>query len=413
MNTKQKHLLSLATLVLIAGVLPTAAQEFTPNYDESQIPEYMLPDPLAGIENADQWPPRREEILEQFATEMFGKVPEGAPNEITVKDSGTRKEVLGGKATMWQPVLRLAGRDLRLLVFLPAESEQSVPAFLLYNFNGNHTVFDDPDITVTDHWVRNKSENRADEADRGSSASAFSVERIIDAGFALVTLYYGDVDPDFDDGFENGVHAAMDSKPAADEWGSIATWAWGLSRVLDYLEMVPEIDANRVAVMGHSRLGKTALWAGANDPRFALVISNNSGCGGAALSRRRYGETVARINTSFPHWFCDNFERYNDNEDALPFDQHMLLALIAPRPLYVASAVEDQWADPRGEFLSAMHASPVYELLGTEGLPAEEMPAVDMPVHGRIGYHVRSGGHAVTDYDWQQYITFARQHLTQ
>lgn len=401
----------LACVAVLATDRLLVAQDFTPNYDESKVPEYTLPDPLAGVQAAGDWPQRREEILELFASEMFGKVPEEAPSEIEVKDPGMRKRVLDGKATMWQPVLTLAGRDLRLLVFLPTQSERSAPAFLLYNFNGNHTVFDDPDIVVTDHWVRNKPDNRATAEDRGSSADAFSVERIIDAGFALVTLYYGDVDPDFDDGFENGVHAALDRKPAADEWGSIATWAWGLSRVLDYLETVPEVDAERVAVMGHSRLGKTALWAGANDPRFALVISNNSGCGGAALSRRRFGETVARINTSFPHWFCDNFLRYNDNEDALPFDQHMLLALIAPRPLYVASAVEDQWADPRGEFLSAKHASPVYELLGTEGLPANEMPAVDMPVHGQIGYHVRSGGHAVTDFDWQQYIAFAKEHL--
>ena len=235
------------------------------------------------------------------------------------------------------------------------------------------------------------------------------------SGWGYATVGYGDIQPDRANTWNQGVIgltlAPGQQQPGPGEWGTIGAWAWGLSRITDYLANSGDIDLKRLALHGHSRLGKAALWAGAQDQRFGIVISNNSGEGGAALARRWFGETTKRINTSFPHWFNGAFKQYNDNEAKMPVDQHELLALIAPRPLYVASATEDQWADPKGEFLSAYHAGEVYALFGKKGVGVGEQPGPEKPVGNHVAYHLRTGKHDITDYDWDRYLDFADRHF--
>lgn len=419
----------LAALFLMASMLPLAADAADDTIsDEAKIPPYTLPDPLVAedgtkITTPEQWrTKRRPEILHLFEEHVFGRSP-GKHPDMKFTQTSKKADALGGKATRKEVTVLFNGKEdgpkMSILLYVPNKRTAPAPVFVGLNFNGNAACTDEPDVALTQSWVPNKKElgtdnNRQTDKWRASEKSRWAIEMAVDRGYAVATIYCGDIDPDYHDGFKNGVHPLFykpgQTEPAPNEWGTIAAWAWGLSRAVDYFETDKDLDAKHVAVIGHSRLGKTSLWAGATDERFGIVISNNSGCGGAALSKRIFGETVGRINKSFPHWFCGNHKKYSDNEAAMPVDHHELIALCAPRPCYVASATEDLWADPKGEFLAALGADPVYKLLGTDGLPAKEMPKADQPVMGTLGYHLRTGKHDVTDYDWQQYLSFADKH---
>jgi hypothetical protein len=414
--------------VVVAGAAEPAVAQPTPaNYDEAKVPAYTLPDPLrftdgGGVRDARDWrEKRRAEVLRLFETHVYGRSPAAhtAMRHVVVE---TDPRALGGLATRRQVRVLLDGTDagpaFEILLYVPNAATRPVPAFLGLNFHGNHAIHPDPGIRLSPAWMSEGPgivDHRATDPTRGTDAASWPVERILDRGYALATLCYGDLEPDHPGGWKDGVRSRIGPGATGpfgpDDWGAIGAWAFGLSRALDVLAKDADVDGRRVALIGHSRLGKAALWAGAQDERFAMVVSNESGEGGAALARRRFGETTEAITRVFPHWFCPRYREYADREDALPVDQHLLLALVAPRPIYVASAAEDLWADPRGEFLAAKGAEPVYRLLGREGLGIAEMPVAERPVGRTIGYHLRRGKHALTAYDWEQYLDFADRHL--
>lgn len=394
--------------------LPSAAQKEV-NYDESKVPLYTLPDVLTCndgtlVTTKKQWEKkRRPELLETFFSQEYGYTPKGKVDvsyELLQED----KEALGGTATQQQVMITFHGNGKSIkalmLVFVPNQRKGRVPVFVAYNFRGNHSMRPTEDILYSPYFQR--MENRQDPVlVRNNQASRWPLEYIISRGYALVTMCYQDIFPDNKNGGPESITSLLpETDDPQSRWQALGAWAWGSSRIADWVVKQRWANKKELIIMGHSRQGKAALWAGAQDKRFRVVISNDSGCGGAALSKRCFGETVASITNVFPHWFCKNFNNYGGREDALPFDQHELLALVAPRYLYVASAEEDDWADQKGEFLSAYGASPVYELYGLKGIPSNQMPGLHQPIMNHVGYHIRAGKHDVTQYDWKCYMDF-------
>jgi len=380
------------------------------SFSQQNIPELLAAQNGNTITSSKQWEKiRRPEILSMVETEMYGVVPgELKIAEVILLEQDD--QALNGKAIRKQVKLIFRGNQkelsVELLLYLP-KGIKSYPIFLGYNFGGNHTILNDTAIHIAKEW------NGAARP-RGVETANWEAERLINAGCGVATMYYWDIAPDRED-FSIGIYPLLykdgQIKPANNEWGSLAAWAWGLSRALDYLKTDKQVDGSKVIVIGHSRLGKASLWAGARDQRFAAVISNNSGCGGASIYRDKAGETLLKMNNRFPRWTAVNFKKYTDNESLLPFDQHMVLAMVAPRPLYVASASEDAWADPKNEFKSAVYATQVYHLYGLKGIESDVFPALNTRVGEKVSYHIRNGKHDILAYDWDQYINFAKKHL--
>jgi hypothetical protein len=378
---------------LILGLMMST---ITLHGNKVEIPDALTAQDGAKITTAQEWrEKRRPEVLELFRREVYGRTPVSRPADLKF-DVVTTPDMMDGKATRKQITISYGGNGakgaINVTLFVPNDAPKPAPCFVLICNRGKENI--DPT--------------------REKKSPFWPAEEIIARGYATAAFWNGDVDPDKHDGFKDGVHGLFDdpNKPrAADAWGTIAAWAWGASRVMDYLETDTDIDKRRVAVVGHSRGGKTALWAGAEDQRFALVISNNSGSTGAAIARGKVGEHIKDINKNFPHWFNENYKKYDGREADLPLDQHMLCALIAPRLLYIASASEDTWADPEAEFKAGVAASPVYELFGSKGLPDGPLPKPETPLHdGAIGHHIRVGKHNLLEYDWAQYMNFADKH---
>lgn len=391
------------------------------NYDESKVPDYVLPDVLTcnngkKVTTAREWETlRRPEVMEYFQSLEYGRTPQDKIS-VTYETLSEKKDALNGKATSRQVKFIFSNGKKQveaiLLTYIPNNRKGKVPVIVGYNFKGNHSTTTDTTICYPPSFPLVKAPDHPDWR-RGCQASRWCYDKIIDRGYAVATMFYQDIYPDKVGLADHSVASLFPGYGTArpDEWRAIGVWAWGSSRIVDYLETQRWADLDKIAVMGHSRQGKAALWAGAQDSRFRVVISNDSGCGGAALSRREFGETVGSITSMFPHWFCPAFSRYGGKEAELPFDQHQLIALIAPRYAYVASAAEDLWADPKGEFLSVYHAGPAYELYGMSGLESDNMPGIHQPLMKDVGYHIRAGKHDVTDYDWLRFMDFCDIHF--
>jgi hypothetical protein len=407
---------------VLAVLLAASAFARATNYDEDQVGRYTLPDPFVCNDgtratNAETWfAKRRPEILESYRSEIFGRSPDAGTNvAFNIWEAATN--ALDGTATRKQVEINFSGTAdgpfAHLLLYTPA-GKASSPTFLCFNFSGNYTVNTDAAVAIFPNWNGKTGQPAMPKNPvRGSAAQNWEISQTLARGYGIAIICYNEIEPDLPNGtgFKYGVHKNF-PPPGPDGWGSIGAWAWGASRALDYLETDKDVDGKRVMIFGHSRLGKTALWCGAQDTRFAGVIANCSGEMGAALSRRNYGETVDDVAKHFPYWMARNFQKYAGHWNDLPVDSHFLVSLIAPRPLFLSTGSEDRWGDPHGEFLAARAATPVYELLGHTGISETNFPALDHAIQHDIAFNCHTGKHDVLPADWDNFLDFADAHFS-
>ncbi|MEZ6047437.1 MAG: acetylxylan esterase [Planctomycetaceae bacterium] len=377
----------------------------------------------SSVSTVKEWEARRRpELKELFQHYMYGYFP-AAPEEIHFKRHN-EFSLFDGKARGFEVEITYAIEQggttlppLNLLVILPTKSDGTVPLFLGMNFCGNHALLPNPEITLTKSWVYDGCggvDHQAVEASRGSQFNDWGIDTIIDRGYGFAAFHSADIDPDEND-FTNGIHPYFykegQTSPGPHEWGTIAAWAWGAHRAIDYLVTNTDIKKDQIAIIGHSRLGKTALVAAAFDERIALSIPHQAGCGGTAPNRGTVGESVKIINRAFPHWFNDTFPQFSEQVDRIPFDQHALIALMAPRPVLVSNAVEDTWADPEGQFEMVREAQPAYQFYPGENLLDDQLPELGQLSSGRLGYYIREGNHSMKRGDWQVFLEYADKHF--
>jgi PelA/Pel-15E family pectate lyase len=423
--------MKLAITLIMSGLfsqLPLQAQTAQKSEtisDESKVAPYTLPDPLicqdgTAVENARQWwEKRRPETLNLFAEQIYGRTLLDRPESLKFVVLEEQKLARGGRATRLRIAALFEGKDtgrkMEILLYLPNDVQKPVPVFCGLNFDGNYTMTGDADLPVPSHWAMglfgNKLENhRPAESSRGIHAHMMPIDFLLRQGVGIATAAYGEIEPDENGKWREGIRG-LAAEPGPGDWGAIGAWAWGLSRMVDYLETNPRVEPKQIVANGFSRLGKAALWAAAQDQRFAGVISNASGAGGIALAKRIYGETNAHLSSRFPWWFAQNFQKYAGKEPEMPVDSHQLAALVAPRPLLITSATADQWSDPKGEFLAGQAAHPVYKLLKSKGFGAESMPKPGKLENDPVGYFIREGGHDVLLEDWEEMAKWAEKHL--
>jgi hypothetical protein len=423
MSTALIGLAAAGALAVTATLSPPDAGGFPDAASLPPRPE--LPDPLeifrgGRVTARQQWfEHRRPELRALFEHYMYGKAPP-APGRVRAEVERTDRGALGGKATLKEITLGIGPEGappIHLLLVVPNARKGPAPVFVGLNFCGNHALINDRAVRLPRGWMYANypgvRDNRATEAGRGTQAGVWALDDVVTRGYALATFYNGDVDPDRPD-VREGLQSHFLRRPglvAPYDWGTIAVWAWGLSRAVDYLCTEADIDRERVIAVGHSRLGKAALLAAAFDERIALAIPHQAGCGGTAPSRGKVGESVKQINDRFPHWFNTTFKQFNDCPDRLPFDQHCLVALVAPRPVLFGNATLDTWANPAGQFEVLKAADPVYRFLGVQGLAARRVPEASRLVDSRLGYFIRPGQHSMTRADWKLFLDFADHHL--